>query len=122
MPQIFFVNQDPKLIALHQPIFTEYFSFDSAHDGLTALRKIRLFKPSIIISDYDLPILSGLSLLKFVRSQKDFEHIPFLFFTDHDDPSLALGFGANDWLTKSETSPQMLADKVYHHLKINRVR
>ena len=118
MPKpILFIHPDPKLIRLYEPHLQRYFAFDSAYDGLSGLRKIRLIKPGLVVSEVDLPKLSGLSLLKFVRSNPSYIHIPFLFLTKNQDPTQALNFGANDWLPRKSTSPSQLIDKIYYHLQ-----
>ena len=117
MTRIFFLNPDPKIIALYQPVLQQYFTVDSANDGLTGLRKIRLHQPRLVISDYHLPRLSGLALLKYIRATPTLHAIPFLFLTDHDDPADALSFGANDWIPRLDTQPSFLIDRIFHHLK-----
>lgn len=117
MHKIFIAHSDPKLINLYHPYLKRHFSLDSAQDGLMAMRKIRLIQPRLIISDYHLPLLSGLGLLKFIRSRSELQHIPFLFLTDHFDPSLALSEGANDWISRQSATPDILISKIYHHIK-----
>ncbi len=119
MRKVLFAHPDQKLTELYLRHLRPHFSVDSAHDGLTAIRRFRKFEPSIIISEYKLPMLSGLSLLRFVRRSKS-SAIPFIFFSDHKDVSQALSFGANDWISIHEAQPEYLLDRIYHHLKTNR--
>ncbi len=118
MHRILFVHPDPKLVSLYGPHLTRYFSLDSAYDGLTAVRLAKLNKPSIIVSEYDLPMLSGLSFLKFIRSHRDFSHVPFLFFSATADAESGLSLGANELIDR-RSSPEELIERIYHHLKIN---
>ncbi len=117
MIKVFFAHPDAKLVQLYQPHLSRYFAFDSAHDGLTALRKIRLTLPNVIISDYALPQLSGLGLLKFVRAERSLSHTPFLFLADSGDMAEALSFGANEFLIRRSAPPSELIDKIYYHIK-----
>ncbi len=119
MIQILIANSDRKLTSIHEAHLKRHFLVDSAHNGLQALRQASLRRPAIIISDYHLPLISGLGLLKYIRSHRQLHAIPFLFLTDHTDASLALSHGANDWLSRSLTTPEVLAEKIYHHLKLN---
>ncbi len=116
MHNILFIHPDVKLTRLYQPILTRHFVSDSAHDGLSGLRKIRLSKPGVVISDYHLPFLSGLALLKFVRSHHQLAMTPFIFLSDHPGVNQALGSGASDWLIPRESSPELLLNKIYQHL------
>ena len=119
MLKIFFAHPDLKITSLYQDYLTQNFMVDSAHDGLSAIRQIRLIRPDIIVSDYALPLLSGLGVLKYVRGNASLSPVPFIFLTDHPDASLALSFGANDWLERGRTSPAQLTDRIIYHLKIN---
>ena len=49
---------------------------ETKHDFVAALGG---FKPSIILSDYQLPSFNGLQALEIVRSQGS--HLPFIFVT-----------------------------------------
>jgi two-component system, chemotaxis family, chemotaxis protein CheY len=49
-----------------------------ADDGSTGLDIIHRKKADLIISDYDLPDVSGIELLKVLQSSDEFKDIPFL--------------------------------------------
>jgi CheY-like chemotaxis protein len=117
---ILFVHSDQKLVEVYHPRLSRHFSVDSAFDGLTALRKLKLTKPGLIVSDYRLPKLSGLSLLKFVRTTNNYSAIPFIFLTGSQVEYEALGLGANDWVDLSVATPDLLIEKIYGQLKLNR--
>lgn len=119
MIKVLIVHPDQKITGIYQPKLAAHFSLDSASDGLTALRKLKLSSPNLIVSDFNLPLLSGTTLLKFIRSDSRFAHLPFLFLTDHTDPQHALSFGANDWLSLNQTTPNLLIERIYYHLKLN---
>jgi len=119
MISLLFIHPDKKLSKIYGSHLRNHFAFDSAYDGLSGIRKIRQIKPNIIVSEYHLPMLSGSAVLKFVRSHPELHHIPFLFLTDHLDPSQGLSLGANDWLPYSSTFPHLLAEKIYYHIKLN---
>ena len=116
MPHILFAHSDQKTSRVYGGYLTKHFSLDSAFDGLTALRKFKQSQPNLIVSAYDLPILSGTGLLKFVRTKSNYPAIPFLFFAGSGDPALALSLGANDWLDLRKTTPDLLIEKIYYHL------
>ena len=52
-----------------------------AEGGKTALEKMQNNKIGLIISDWMMPGMSGLELLKLVRSHDRYRHIPFLMLT-----------------------------------------
>ncbi|OGE87563.1 MAG: hypothetical protein A3J07_04985 [Candidatus Doudnabacteria bacterium RIFCSPLOWO2_02_FULL_49_13] len=117
MHNILFIHSDPKIVKFYEPLLSRHFEFDSAIDGLSGLRKIRLKPPGAVVSDYHLAHLSGLALLKFIRSQGHLAAVPFIFFADHSNLESALNWGANDWIVPSSSSPEILLNKIYQHLK-----
>jgi CheY-like chemotaxis protein len=79
------------------------FLVSTALDGDEALQKIRINRPHLIISDTDLPRLSGFDLLKQVKSNPETAVIPFVFLTGEksiDHKIRGLELGVEDYLTK----------------------
>ncbi len=52
-----------------------------ADDGETAIAKLETERVDFIISDWNMPKMSGLELLKWVRSHDEFKDLPFLMVT-----------------------------------------
>ena len=115
--KVLFIHPNEKLTQIYKPYLINHFQIDSAHDGLVGLRKLKSSRPNVVISDFQLPYVSGLSLLKFMRASPDLVRTPFIFLTNYNDPSAALSFGANDWLDTRTSTPDMLIEKIYQHLK-----
>jgi two-component system, chemotaxis family, sensor kinase CheA len=115
---ILFIHPDQKLASIYHRHLGQHFSLDSAQDGLTGLRKIKLHRPRLIISDYDLPYMSGLSLLQYVRQHPEMCATPFIFLTNAAMPDDALGLGATAWLRQGEHGPDSLMAHLYSHRRI----
>ena len=120
MHRILFAHGDDKLSQIYVNHLKNYFLVDSVHDGLSALRRLKISMPSLVLSEFNLPILSGIAVLKFVRKTPDYSHIPFLFLSDHHDNSEALSRGANDWIEINSCQPDYLLDRIHHHIKTNK--
>ena len=58
-----------------------YTAIEPFNDARDAWEYIRLEKPSLVISDWNMDPLSGLDLLKLVRNSKSTSSIPFLMVT-----------------------------------------
>lgn len=59
--------------------------------------------PELILLDLKLPLLSGLAVLQWLRSQPQFQAVPVVVFSsspDSEDQNRALQRGANEYLTK----------------------
>ena len=52
-----------------------------ADDGETAMRKLESERIDFVVSDWNMPKMSGLELLKWVRSHDEFKDMPFLMVT-----------------------------------------
>ncbi len=52
-----------------------------ADDGETAVGRLESERIDFVISDWNMPKMSGLELLKWVRSHDEFKDLPFLMVT-----------------------------------------
>jgi CheY-like chemotaxis protein len=52
-----------------------------AKDGVEALKVLRSQHIDVILSDWNMPVMSGLELLKAVRDNEKLRHLPFLMIT-----------------------------------------
>lgn len=86
----------------------------TANDGQDALDAL-LAKPyDMVVSDWDMPRLSGLELLKSVRSEQRLRHLPFLMTTvkqGRKDIEQAIKAGVSDYIVKP-FSAKVLVEKV----------
>lgn len=63
----------------------------NGHDVLTAengdegLRKLSIVTPDIVISDIYMPIMDGVKFHRSVRSNPNYEKLPFLFVSGYSD-------------------------------------
>jgi two-component system chemotaxis response regulator CheY len=85
-------------------------------DGLTALEVVSSNKPDVLILDWDLPDLSGIDVIRRIRSpgRFPFPDIPILMLsmrTERTHVVQALGYGANEFLAKP-TSTAALKERL----------
>ncbi|MBA4803347.1 MAG: response regulator [Brevundimonas sp.] len=79
---------------------------EDAVDGEDALRKLLAGNFNLIISDYNMPKLDGLNLLRAVRAAPQLKQIGFIMLTGRADTDLvkrAVQFGVNNYLVKPFT-------------------
>lgn len=75
----------------------------AAEDGLAALEQMKQHPVGLIISDWNMPNMDGLSLLKHIRQDENYKAIPFIMATaqaDKTNASLATEAGANGHIAK----------------------
>ena len=77
-----------------------------AVDGEDALRKLLAQPVNLVISDYNMPNLDGLGLLRGIRATPRLKAIGFIMLTGRADGDLvqrAVQFGVNNYLVKPFT-------------------
>jgi two-component system chemotaxis response regulator CheY len=85
-----------------------------APDGEAALRALLTQSAHLVISDYNMPKLDGLGLLRAVRAHPPLKSTAFIMLTGRADSELvqrAVQFGVNNYLVKPFTV-QILKDKI----------
>ncbi|MCP3923576.1 MAG: response regulator [Desulfobacterales bacterium] len=58
-----------------------YSNISEADDGTTALEELKKTNYDVIISDWNMPKMTGLELLKIVRADASYKAVPFLMVT-----------------------------------------
>lgn len=90
-----------------------------AEDGRDALTKLYVEKIDFIITDWNMPNMSGLEFTKAVRSDVQFGNLPILMVTTRglkEDVMEALQARVNNYIVKPFT-PQVLKEKIEQILK-----
>ncbi|MEH3112654.1 response regulator [Pedobacter terrae] len=112
-PDIFYVEDDIDYAFFMQSAVQEVkgtLNLAIVEDGVEALKKLQHFaenkiKPKLILLDLNLPGLSGLDLLKFIRDIPYLKTVPVILFSTSDNPDdvkASIEFGANAYLTKPD--------------------
>lgn len=85
------------------------FEVVEAQNGSEALQKIIETRPGLVILDHGLPDMNGIEVLKKLR---EWSSVPVIFLTVRDadeDKVQALDNGADDYLTKPFSLPELMA-------------
>jgi len=80
-----------------------------ARNGEEALEKLRDAKVDLIILDMNMPGMSGLETCRTIRSTSDVSIIMLTVRDAETDKVDALDAGADDYMTKPFSSPELLA-------------
>ncbi|MGH1373085.1 MAG: response regulator [Cellvibrionaceae bacterium] len=94
-----------------------------ASDGNRAIAQLKKQRVDVILSDWEMPGMSGEEFLAWVRSQDDFKDIPFIMVTsrgDKDHVVKAIQAGVSDFITKPFTSDELLKKTTKQLAKIGK--
>jgi two-component system, chemotaxis family, chemotaxis protein CheY len=84
-----------------------YANVDEAEDGLAGLAKLRSGNFDFVVSDWNMPNLDGLSMLKEIRADAALSHLPVLMVTAEakkENIIAAAQAGANGYVVKPFTA------------------
>ncbi len=85
-----------------------------AGDGKEALEILQNTDVDLIITDWNMPVMDGLTFVKHIRSNSKFDDVPIIMVTTEaakEDIITALKAGVNNYIVKPFT-PDVLKDKI----------
>src|SRR5690349_9561911 len=85
------------------------YEIDDAKTGEEALSKLREFHPDLILLDINMPGMGGLATCKEIRSRASVGIIMLTVRNSEADKVAALDAGADDFVTKPFSTPELLA-------------
>ncbi len=91
-----------------------YENISEAEDGAIALRILKSQKVDFVISDWNMPNMNGLELLKAVRADGDLAKTPFLMVTAEalqENVIAAVKAGVSNYIVKPFTA-EVLNEKI----------
>ena len=104
MPKIMVVDDDEDFTALYKQTL-EMSGFDAVVENLSsaAIEVAHSEKPDAFVLDLMMPAPDGFQLCRLLRADSNFRRTPIIIvtaLTDLDSKMVAMGAGANDYLTK----------------------
>jgi len=95
-----------------------------ASDGPTALKRLSIRQPDLILLDVLMPGMDGIEVCRRIQENPEWRHIPIIFLSAADDKELivrALEAGGVDYVTKPFNHSEMLS-RVRTHLALKAAR
>jgi len=113
------IIEDDQIVAnvYRNKLAVEGYRAETAADGETGLKLMRTFKPDTIVLDLMLPGISGLDVIKQVRSEEEFSKTPIIVFSNTYLTNMiqeAWKAGATKCISKSNCSPKEVLEVVRH--------
>lgn len=119
--RILVIEDEPvmrELLRLH--LSSAGYVVETAEDAITAGYALLNHRPDLVISDVEMPHMSGLDLLAALRAEEKLADIPIIFLTSFGEgEALARSLGALEYLGKPIRLDELLA-AVRRHLPLPR--
>jgi len=108
--RILVTDDDPQIRrVLRSALVTQGYQVVAARNGEEALERMRDEKLDLIILDMNMPGMGGLETCRLIRSTSDIALIMLTVRDAESDKVEALDAGADDYITKPFSSPELLA-------------
>src|SRR5258708_12438319 len=123
MKKVLIIEDDQIVANIYRNKFShEGFQVEIALDGNVGLELVRSFRPDAVVLDLMLPKLTGVELMKKIRSDPQFEQLPVIVFSNTYLTQMiqdAWKAGATKCLSKSNCTPKQVIDAVRSTLPTN---
>jgi DNA-binding response OmpR family regulator len=104
MSKILIVDKDKQTLEGISRCFGEQkHEFLSGTDGMVAMKSCKDEKPDVLIIEEQLPVISGMAVLRYLKGQEDMRQIPVILISSSGTSKNkveALELGAEDYLEK----------------------
>jgi two-component system KDP operon response regulator KdpE len=108
--RILVVDDDPQIRRVMRTTLTgEGYEVDDARSGEEALEKLRAGRYELMLLDINMPGMGGIETCRQVRANSDMAIIMLTVRNTEQDKVRALDAGADDFITKPFSTPELLA-------------
>jgi two-component system KDP operon response regulator KdpE len=108
--RILVVDNEPQIRRIMRTTLTGAgYEVDDAKTGEEALEKVREYRPELVLLDINMPGMGGLATCKAIRAGANVAIIMLTVRDSEADKVEALDAGADDFVTKPFSTPELLA-------------
>ena len=108
--RILVVDDEPQIRRVMRTALTgSGYEVDDAKTGEEALTKLRDFRPDLVLLDINMPGIGGLAACRAIRADTNIAIIMLTVRNSEADKVDALDAGADDFVTKPFSTPELLA-------------
>jgi two-component system, OmpR family, KDP operon response regulator KdpE len=108
--RILVIDDEPQIRRIMRTTLTGAgFEVDDARTGEEGLEKLRSFRPDLVLLDINMSGLDGVTVCREIRADTDIAIIMLTVRSSEADKVAALDAGADDFVTKPFSTPELLA-------------
>jgi two-component system, OmpR family, KDP operon response regulator KdpE len=108
--RILIVDDEPQIRRImRETLITAGYEVDDARNGMEGLEKLRDFHPDLVLLDINMPEMGGVEVCKTIRRDSSIAIIMLTVRKSDADKVAALDAGADDFVTKPFSTPELLA-------------
>lgn len=104
--KILVVDDSEFMITRMTKLLSEDYDVIEADSSISAIKKIAVNRPDLVLLDYEMPVCDGRQALEMIRSDKDIADIPVIFLTgrgDRESVKKVMSLKPEGYLLKSMT-------------------
>ena len=108
--RILLIDDEPQIRrTLRTALTAAGYEVDDAKNGEEALEKVREYRPDLVLLDINMPGMGGLTTCRTIRADSGVGIIMLTVRNAEEDKIEALDAGADDFITKPFSTPELLA-------------
>lgn len=113
--KVLIIEDDEVLNEMYTMKFNmEWFIVEVAYDWFSALEKLNIFKPDVVLLDIMMPWINWMEVLPKIKEML-WDSVKIIMFTNLNDKNnmeKALEMWASDFILKADTTPKQAVEKV----------
>ncbi|HVX66872.1 MAG TPA: response regulator transcription factor [Bryobacteraceae bacterium] len=108
--RILIVDDEPQIRRIMRTtLIGEGYEVEDARTGEEGLEKLREFRPDLVLLDMNMPGMGGLATCRAIRADAGIGVVMLTVRNSEADKVAALDAGADDYITKPFSTPELLA-------------
>lgn len=108
--RILIIDDEPQIRRImRETLISSGYEVDDAKNGMEGLEKLRQFRPDLVLLDINMPDMGGVEVCKAIRNDSNIAIVMLTVRKSEADKVAALDAGADDFVTKPFSTPELLA-------------
>ncbi|HXI60018.1 MAG TPA: hybrid sensor histidine kinase/response regulator [Polyangia bacterium] len=123
-PRLLVIDDEPSVLRLVDAALADTYDLVVASDGEQGLRLALTSPPDLILTDVNMPRMSGQEMLRRLQQERSLEDVPVIVLTGQRDEDLRVELlknGAQDFLNKPFSTPELRV-RIANLLRIRHAR